>query len=341
MPRSGFHHVVHMRSRAMSVQMAHIFRRETTFGQRLTHSAHCALAARLGGSHMVSVTSRAKARDLGNNVGATCLSVLKRFQHQRTRSLACNETGTTSVERQSSLHGIIGLGDGTQVAKTSQRHISDALFSTTGKCRIGQAEANKAIGLAYAMSASRACRYNVQAIALQAIANGKITRRHVRDHGWNKQRAYALCSFFVQHDGFTLENFHATNTRSEHARKTSSVLLIHIDARLRHGFIRCQNGVLNEGGKATRFLLGKTRFQGIVVGNGSNNAHVELRSLFFRKKGKTALARCDLAPQCINTKACRRNRTHTRNYYAVESVVLLFVAHSDIPPSIAKTCPVM
>ena len=98
---------------------------------------------------MVSVTSRAKARDLGNNVGATCLSMLKRFQHQRTRSLACNETGTTSVERQSSLHGIIRLGDGTQVAKTSQRHIGDALFSTTGKCRIGQAEANKAIGLAY------------------------------------------------------------------------------------------------------------------------------------------------------------------------------------------------
>ena len=91
--------------------MTHFLGGETTFGQCLTHSTHRTFAARLRGSHVVSVTGRAEARDLSNDIGTTCLSMLKRFQHQRACSLTCNKTRTTRIERQGGLRGIIGLGN--------------------------------------------------------------------------------------------------------------------------------------------------------------------------------------------------------------------------------------
>ena len=117
--------------------------------------------------------------------------------------------------------------------------------------------------------------------------------------------------------------------------------MLHIDAGLRHSLIGSQHGVLDERSEAARLLLGEARLQRIIAGNAANHIHIELLALFFGQKVKAALSCRNLAPQRLYAETGRGNRAHAGNNDALKLIVLLNVAHSDIPPSIAKTCPVI
>ena len=179
--------------------MAHILGLEAAFGQSLAHRAHRAFARGFGGRHMIGIAGGAEAGDLGDDVGAACLRMLKRLKHQSACALASHEAGTARIEGKRRLGGVVRLGDGTQVAKARKRHVAGALFRAAGKRCVGQAEADKAIRLAHAVRPGCARRNDVQAIALQTIADGQVACCHVGDHGGNEQRAYALGALFMQH----------------------------------------------------------------------------------------------------------------------------------------------
>ncbi len=182
---------------------------------------------------------------------------------------------------------------------------------------------------------------DVQAVALQAVADGKVAGRDVRDHGGDEQRAHSLGALFVQHHRFMLEDAHAADAGAEHASETICVLFFHLYASLRHRLIGGQDRVLHKGAEAARFLLGKTQLKRIVTGDGTHNVHAQALTFAIGKQAQAAFAGNHLFPKRIRADAGRRNRAHAGDNHTLEAVGRCVIAHRDIPPSIARTCPVM
>ena len=156
----------------MRIQMTQVIGRETAFSKRLAHRAHCAFARRLGRRHVVRVARRAKTGHFRQNIRTTRHGVLKRFEHQCARTLARNKTAAIHVERHRCRCRIGRFRGRAQIAEARQAYGRNGFFAATRERHIGIAMANKAIRLAHAMRARRACRHNREAIGFQPEANG-------------------------------------------------------------------------------------------------------------------------------------------------------------------------
>ena len=140
--------------------------------------------------------------------------------------------------------------------------------------------ADETIRFANAMASCCASRYDGEAITLEPIANGEVSRDHVRDHGRDEEWTHTFCAFGVQHDRFTFEDLHATNARTEHAGEATKILRFEVEVGLSHRFVGGDDAILHELRETARFLLGESHLERVVTRDARDRGHAEALLLF-------------------------------------------------------------
>ena len=297
---------------------------------------------------MVGVARGAEARDLGQHRGAALERMLQRLQHHRARALARHESRAAHVERQGGLRRILGLRQRAEVREPGQADGRHGLFRAAGQRRVDVAVADVAHGRADGVRAGGAGGDHVQAFAAQPVADGEVARRDVADHRGDEQRAHALRTLLGQGEEAALQLVDAADAGAEHARDARGVLGLEVQARLRQRLVGSDDGVLHEALEPARLLLRDAVLGSVEIAHLGGDMNVVVGRVEARDRPDAAGAAHDRVPQRLHAHAGRRHRAHAGDDHAVRAVgaararrVRNVLAHSDIPPSMQTTCPVM
>ena len=300
---------------------------------------------------MVGVARRAEARDLGQHLRAATERVLQRLEHHRARALAGHESRAARVERKRRARRILRLRQRAEVREAREADGRHALLRAAGQGRVDVAVPDVAHGRADGVSAGGTGGDHVEALAAQPVADGQVAGGDVADHRGDEQRAHALRPLLGQREEAALQLVDAADARAEHACDARGVLGLKIEPRLRDGLVGRHDGVLHETFEATGLLFRDPVLSRIEVAHLGRDPHVVVGRVEARHRADAALLAHDGAPQRICAHAGGRHRAHAGDDHAMRAVgatrggrrghFVRVLAHSDIPPSMQTTCPVM
>ena len=273
--------------------------------------------------------------------------MLQRFQHQHRTAFARHETAAAHVERHGRRLRILGMRQSAKVREARDADGVHRFLGAAGKRQVAIAVADGAHGRADVVRAGGARGGHVDALAAHAVANGDVAGGHVADHRGDEQRVHALRTLLVKRVEAPLQLVDAADARAEHHRGARGVLVVHVDARLRHGLVGGDERVLHEALEAARLLLRQAIFRGVEIGHLGRDAHLVVACIEVRDGAHAAALAHDGIPQRLNAHARRRDGAHARDDDAVRAVrapdlhVRYLLAHSAKPPSTQMTWPVM
>ena len=201
--------------------------------------------------------------------------------------------------------------------------------------------------LADVVRTSRAGSDHVDARPVNAIADGEVTGGNVADHGGDEQRAHALGALLGKRLEAFLQLVDAADARTKRNGHARGIDIVHGQARLGHGFVSCDHGVLDEALETARLLLGKAMLGSVKATHLAGVMNLIFRCVETFDRRDAALLAHDGVPQRIHADTCRRNGAHARDDDALRAIrttkvhVLVCRAHRESPPSMLITCPVM
>ena len=236
--------------------------------------------------------------------------------------------------------GIVRRAQGPQVAEARQAHRRDGLLASARKRRVGITVADQPIRLPHAMRACGTGRDDARAIALQPVADREVSRRHVLDHGGNEQGAYLFRPALAQSGAPRFELLQAADAAAPHAGEALGILVFHLDAGMRHGLVRGDDGILHEGRKTARLLFRQAACRRIEIGDLRGERGGKARRIEAGDGADAAFARIHRIHQGGRAYARGRDGADAGDGDAMRAVRLARIRHSDIPPSTPMTWPV-
>ena len=296
---------------------------------------------------MVGVARGAEARDLGQGLRTAREGMLKGFEHHGAGAFARHETAATLIEGQRGLSRVVHLCKRAQVGETGDADGVDRLLRAARKRHIGVPVADGAHGGADVVGAGGAGGGHIDALAAHAVADGQMTCCDVADHGGHEQRADALGALIVQRVEAVLQLVDAADARTEDHRRARGILLVHVDAGLRHGLVGGNDGVLDETLEAACLLFRQPVLGGIEIAHLARHMHVEIVVIEVGNSANAAAFAHHRIPKRVNADAGGRDGAHTGDDHAVSAIGTArcgridYLTHSAKPPSMQMTCPVM
>ena len=169
----------------------------------------------------------------------------------------------------------------------------------------------------------------------------------VADHSGHEQRAHALGALIVQRVEAVLQLVDAADARAEDDGCARGILLLHVDAGLRHGLIGGHDGILNEALETTRLLFRQPVLGGIEIAHLARHMHVEIVVIEVGNSANAAALAHHRIPKRIHADAGGRDGAHAGDDDSMGAVGTAgcrridYLTHSAKPPSMQMTCPVM
>ena len=286
--RGGFVGIAQWGRRAVRVHIINVARVEAGVFQGACHGQGGAFS--IGRGNVVRIGAHAETGQFGVDFRAAFFGVFVFFQHQHARSFAHHEAVAVFIPRTGGSGGVVVAG-GQRLhgGKTAHAEHTYRAFRAAGHHHVGIAVLNHAGGIADAVRAGGAGRYDAVAGALVAFKDGHVAGNQVDQRAGNKEGIDAARAVFVHHDAGFLNGRQAADAGTDvhtHAGFIQGGIVV--QPGVGHGLQGSGNAVVDEGIHAARFFganviadleifhfagnLG-AQFARVKTGNPSDTAH--------------------------------------------------------------------
>ena len=156
---------------------------------------------------------------------------------------------------------------------------------------------------------------HIQTLALQPIENADIPRSHIGNHQRHEQRIHSARALFRQPGILSLRCLEAAHTAAHNASHPVSVLLFHIQRRVRQGLSRRCHRILTEKLHPSGRFFVHIVFRLKVFHLRSQLTFV-IRSIKPCDRCETDFPLSDTGPELLHANSDGGHRPHTRNDYS-------------------------
>ena len=293
------------------------------------HALRLILAVRRRTRDVVGVGVRAVADKLGVDVCAALLGVLQAFQNDETRALAHHEAAAVLVEGARGMRRIVVVISAKSLhrAKACDGGFGDARFRAAGDGDVRLADLYGTERMSDAVRPRRTGRHDARRRAVQAVGDGDLPRRHVRDHHRNEERTDLRRPFVKKLPVLAVHRLDAADAGADERADALPVLFFEIELRILDGELRRRDSELRIAIHTLRFLLVDVRGR-IEILDLARNLRVAFRCVEVCDLADAVLSCKKRLPESFPADANRRDRAQTRYDYTIAQAM---TPHSVFP----------